>query len=97
MATPTYTGPIIIAGRISYQRYKTVEELFDWTELEVMHPHTNVYHNCTIKVRISKFPPGSQIFMVSFDTSVPVFLLFETERDFDRQTPVEVCIYKKPN
>lgn len=80
---------------MSTSTYRGLEQqLFTWTGWDSDFPDAYIFHNCTTKIQIGKYPPGSKIFNIYFGITTSKMLLYETEEDHDEDTPVEVglCI-----
>lgn len=70
--------------------YQSLEnQLFTWTECDSV-PDSYIYYDCTTKVQMGKYPPGSKIFSIMFEILKSTMSLYETEDDEDANTSVEV-------
>ncbi len=76
---------------MSTSTYKGLEQqLFTWTSWDSDLPDAFIYHDCTTKVQIGKYPACSKIFSIYFNISNSSLSLFETEEDHDEDNSVEV-------
>ena len=67
------------------------KQLFTWREWDYEVPNT--YINCTTKVQMGKYPAGSKIYLIYFDSEISAMSLFETFEDHYTNKVYEVRLH----
>lgn len=67
------------------------KQLFTWREWDYKVPNT--YINCITKVQMGKYPTGSKIYLIYFDSEISAMSLFETVEDYYTHKTYEVRLH----